>query len=103
MQVTQPATYYKVRIEAAAADSVEKETAVEKGTRIMKCPNCLPEVTRIRIKVTVEIYGKTVRVHCTKCLESFDVEIPVPAAEPEQAPKGFQFEDLFGDWLKPKK
>ncbi|TSC63966.1 MAG: hypothetical protein G01um101491_406 [Parcubacteria group bacterium Gr01-1014_91] len=80
---------------------------MEKGTRVMKCPKCLPEVTRIRIKITAEIYGKTVRIHCTKCLEFFEVEIPVPAEEPKQASTGgFPFSDAFGDvfdLLKPKK
>lgn len=82
---------------------------MEKGTRIMKCPNCLPEITRIRIRVTVETYGKTIRIHCTKCQEAFDVEVPVPAVETasekdrKENPFSDTFGDLFGDWFKPKK
>ena len=81
---------------------------MEKETRIIRCPKCVPEVTRIRIKVTVETYGKTIRIHCRKCLEDFDVEIPVPAAEAPEPPTGEPpfadaYSELFGDWFKPKK
>lgn len=81
---------------------------MEKGTREVRCPNCLPEVTIITIKVTVETFGKRVRIKCRKCLTTFITEpIPVPAAEPEQAPAGgFPFSEGFGDifdFLKPKR
>jgi hypothetical protein len=70
---------------------------MEKGTRIVKCPNCLPEVTFIRIKITVEDYGKTGRVRCRKCLEYVEVTIPVPPTEESQdeEPTGFPFTDVF--------
>ncbi len=77
---------------------------MEKGTREVQCRHCLPERTIIRIKITAEMYGKRVRITCKKCTMTFLTEpIPVPALEPEQARDKFSFDDLFGDWLKPKK
>ncbi len=73
---------------------------MEKGTRLVRCPHCLPEVTRIRIQITVAVYGKSVKVPCPKCLQDFWTDIPVPAAEPTQkqsssGPFSGAFEDIF--------
>jgi hypothetical protein len=86
---------------------------LEKGTRLVKCPKCLPEVTRIRIRVTVAVYGKSVKIPCPKCLQDFWAEIPVPPLEPKQAREEFSFGDslspfndpfnLFGDLFRPKR
>lgn len=81
---------------------------MEKGTRKVKCPNCLPEVTRIRIRITVAVYGKSVKISCPKCLQDFWTEIPVPAVEEslKQGPAGFPFGenpfDVFGDLFRKK-
>lgn len=70
---------------------------MEKGTREVKCPNCLPEVTKIVVPVTTKDYGKAVKVRCTKCQTDFSVEIPIPTRQPQGAPGGFPFGDIFGD------
>lgn len=77
---------------------------MEKGYRIVECPNCKQ---KHRLKITPEIYGKTVEVICSnapKCRTKFRTTIPVPALSPQNVSgEGFDFsaiDELFG---KPKK